>query len=130
MANRATIFVIGSIPHIVVAVFDRPLAACDIQHPLCVLFHIVYRGQACNPQYGFIALLAAGEGRELAANAYDLFDATKSDFIRTNRQCPDLPLFEPSVFFLNLSGLRRMCRGEKRGSVTARPPPLRWVDCL
>ena len=59
IADLTAIFIIGAIADVVIAVFNAPLTAGDLQQHLAVDFGVGQRLEAGDPQDRFIGLLAA-----------------------------------------------------------------------
>ena len=114
VADLATVFVVGSIPNVMVAVLDAPVASGDLQQGLGVFLLVGLRRQAGNRQDGLVALPAAGEIVEVPMNSRDLRGAKKARLFRRCAQGPDFPGLQASVVLLQGLGLRRVLRGKKR----------------
>lgn len=130
MANGTAVFIERTISHVMISVFDRPVVAREVHQALGIFPHVRQGTQTADAINGFIALVATGQSMETAPDANDLRGGAKPDLLGADRNGPDLPLFDPPVFFIRLCDQCRMCRGEKSGSSAALPPPGRRAGCL
>ena len=130
LTDLTAIFVIGAIANIVIAVFDAPVAAGDIEQAFGVGLLLGPRSEAGNGQDGFLSSLTAFEVEEVSANAKHLGRTVEADLFGFYAQSPDLPNLEAAVVFFSALSLRRMLRGERRDRGGAVPFPAPRADCL
>ena len=88
-ANRTAIFVVGSVPHVVMSIFDAPMPPCDIEQGLRVGPGISQGHETADGQDRPIALLAGGKFGELPTDPHDLCRGTEA------REPPRKGLIDP-----------------------------------
>jgi len=128
--NLASILIIGSVPHIMATVFDRPLIPSDLQELLTVVVGVWKRAEAADPQNGFLADLSAFQMQEVPMDSHHLVCRAEADLFGIDLQSPDRACLQPPMVFLEGLGLPRMIRGEKRPRTGAVPSLAPRVDCL
>lgn len=108
-ADGRAVFVKGNIPHIVEAVFNRPLAAAQTEEAGGVGF---LRGQAGEAIDGFRAYFLSDDFGGLALDAEDLGGIGEGEIIRQFGTGPDVADFQAAVGFIGGG----VVRGEKPSS--------------
>lgn len=115
VADLTAIFVVGSISHVVISVFDRPMSPRDVEQPLGVSRGVRLGKQTGDAKHRLVAFLAGGPFREVPVDPYDLCCSAKAYIFRADRQRPKFAHFDPAVLFSYTPDLRRMLRGGKSG---------------
>lgn len=129
LPDLAAVLVIGSVPHVMVAVFDPPLAPSDFQELLRIAQRILLGGEAGNGQDVFLAGLLAAEVEEVSVDSHHLVCPAEANLLGIDLQSPDRAGLESSVMFLDRFGLAGKFRGGKRPSEGVLLSPARRVGC-
>ena len=129
IADLTAIFIVGAIADVVIAVFNAPLTAGDLQQHLAVGFGVGQRFEATDPQDRFIGLLAAFQIQKVPMDPDDLGRRAEAHLFGRDGQGPELTVFHPSVALLLGACLRRVPRGKTRCRAAFGLFPEPMVDC-
>lgn len=130
MTDLTAVLIIGAITHMMGAIFDGPVIACDREQAGGIGCWILKWLQRCDEE----ALLFA-EGSELdqvsrSLDSYDLTCAIKPNLIREDSLRPQSTGFQTPMLLPSRFSLSGRCRGEMRQQAGVRPFPECWVGYL
>ena len=124
--HRAVVFPLGAIPPMVLAIFNAPVLAGDLEQPLGSGLLGRERCHGKDRLVGFFVELGFAQVLSVAMNATDLSDARQTQGGGIGGRAPQLAPFNSPVTFIQRAGLR----GEVCRAAVARLWPAPWAGWL
>lgn len=124
--HGAAVFILRPIPAMMLPIFDRPMIPNHFQQGLGAGLIRPQAGYKINHFLGVFDHLALAQGVHDPFDAYQLRRATQSQGLGLDLTAPQLPLFNPTVAFVQ----RLSLRGEKSPTAVVGLWRTRAVGCL
>ena len=125
-AHHASVFILGSIPAMMLSILDTPMSANQLQESVRADFFRQQTGHKINDFLGMLDDFALADGIDDAPDAYQLRCASQSQGLRVDIATPQISNFNPTVPFAD----RLSLRGEKSPTKVVEPWRKHAVGCL